>query len=75
MGSGLGRDTSFARLYRLLAHDVRPQLCRLALVMLLSSVVAFGEKAPLLLIKPLFDRVLFPQSAVEREDENPALRA
>jgi ABC-type multidrug transport system fused ATPase/permease subunit len=75
MGSGLGRDTSFARLYRLLAHDVRPQLGRLALVMLLSSVVAFGEKAPLLLIKPLFDRVLFPQSAVEREDENPALRA
>jgi ABC-type multidrug transport system fused ATPase/permease subunit len=52
--------SSFQRLYSLMRPEVRPQLGRLVGVMVLAALVAFGEKAPLLLLQPLFDRVLFP---------------
>jgi len=54
------RETSFFKVLSLLAEDLRSRLGALALVMLLASVVTFGEKAPLLLLQPLLDRVLFP---------------
>ncbi|MCY3002261.1 MAG: ABC transporter transmembrane domain-containing protein, partial [Planctomycetota bacterium] len=54
------QGSSFQRLYSLMRPEVRPQLGRLVGVMVLAALVAFGEKAPLLLLQPLFDRVLFP---------------
>jgi subfamily B ATP-binding cassette protein MsbA len=57
--------SSFAGLYRLLRPEVGPQRGKLALVVVLSAVVAFAEKAPLALIDPLFRRVLFPQTDLE----------
>lgn len=60
--------SSFQRLYRLLRPEVRPQLGRLVGVMVLAGLVAFGEKAPLLLLQPLFDRVLFPAAGRAAEE-------
>ena len=69
------KDSSFGKLYRLLAGDLRPQLGKLVLVTLLGSVVAFGEKAPMLLIVPLFSRVLFSAPAGDAQQHNPAMAA
>ncbi len=69
------KGSSFEKLYRLLAPDVVRQTGKLALVGVLATVVAIGEKAPLLLVVPLFDRVLFPHAAGEAESANIALNA
>lgn len=52
--------SSFAALFRLLRPEIGPQRGKIALVLALSVVVAIAEKAPLALLDPLFDRVLFP---------------
>ena len=57
------RETSFFKVLALLAADLRARIGVLALVMLLASIATLGEKAPLLLLQPLFDRVLFPAQA------------
>jgi subfamily B ATP-binding cassette protein MsbA len=59
------KGSSFQRLLALLRPEVAPQVGRLVLVALLAALVAFGEKAPLLLLQPLFDRVLFPAAGAE----------
>src|SRR5829696_1027111 len=69
------KNSSFEKLYRVLAPHVRPQLGKLALIAVFASVVAFGEKAPFLLLQPLFDGVVFKQKAEPAGDLNPASRA
>jgi len=59
------KETSFYKVFALLATDLRSRLGVLVGVMLLASVVTIGEKAPLLLLQPLFDRVLFPAGTEE----------
>lgn len=54
------KDSSFARLYSLLKPHVKPRAGELALVFLLALVAAFGQKLPILLIEPIWSRVLFP---------------
>lgn len=61
----MSKWSSFASLHRLVRPEVRPQLGKIALVVSLSALVAIAEKAPLALIDPLFNRVLFPQGDVE----------
>jgi subfamily B ATP-binding cassette protein MsbA len=68
------KETSFYKVYMLLRPEVRPRLGKLLIVAVLAAFTAFGEKAPLLLIKPLIDRVLFPQAVVEGHKENSALQ-
>jgi subfamily B ATP-binding cassette protein MsbA len=60
------KETSFYKVFALLAKDLRARLPALALVALLASVAAFSEKAPLLLIQPLLDRVLFPRNVAQQ---------
>ncbi len=69
------RGSSFQRLLALLRPEVLPQVGRLVAVALLAGLAAFGEKAPLLLLQPLFDRVLFPAAgaAAEARGETGAL--
>jgi subfamily B ATP-binding cassette protein MsbA len=68
--------SSFQRLLRLLGPSVRPQVGKLAAVMSLAALVAFGEKAPFLLLQPLFDRVLLPAEggAATGAGAQPAIR-
>lgn len=54
------KDSSFARLYALLKPHVKPRLGELTLVFLLALIAAFGQKLPILLIEPIWSRVLFP---------------
>ncbi|MCC6405985.1 MAG: ABC transporter ATP-binding protein [Planctomycetes bacterium] len=54
------KDSSFARLYALLKPHVKPRMGELLLVFLLAFVAAFGQKLPILLIEPIWSRVLFP---------------
>ena len=61
------KGSSFQRLLALLRPEVVPQVGRLMVVALLAGLAAFGEKAPLLLLQPLFDRVLFPAAGAEAE--------
>ncbi len=59
------KSSSFSGLFRLLRPEVAPQLGRVLAVIGLSAVVAIAEKAPLALLDPLFDRVLFPSTSSE----------
>ncbi|MBM3991318.1 MAG: ABC transporter ATP-binding protein [Planctomycetes bacterium] len=61
------KGSSFQRLHALLRPEVVPQVGRLVVVALLAGLAAFGEKAPLLLLQPLFDRVLFPAAGAEAQ--------
>jgi len=54
------KDSSFKKVYSLLRPELRPRLGALFGVLVLAAITAFGEKAPLLLLKPLWDQVLFP---------------
>lgn len=54
------KKTSLHSLHNLLHIEVRSRLGALALVAVLASVTAFGVKAPLLLLQPLWNSVLFP---------------
>lgn len=71
MGLQMLKLSSFSSLLRLLRPEVGPQLGRVLGVIALSVVVAVAEKAPLALLDPLFDRVLFPSASTE--PGNPAL--
>jgi ABC-type multidrug transport system fused ATPase/permease subunit len=62
------KGSSFQRLFALLRPEVAPQVGRLVVVALLAGLVAFGEKAPLLLLQPLFDRVLFPAAGAAADE-------
>ncbi len=57
------KETSFYKVFAILAEDLRKHVPALTLVMLLATVSTVGEKAPLLLLKPLLDRVLFTEQA------------
>ena len=58
------KNTSLYQLYRLLRPEVRPRVGMLALVAVLATVTAFGVKAPLMLLQPLWNTVLFPEASV-----------
>ena len=51
---------SFRKTYDLLEPEVRPRLGALGLVVVLAGVGALGQKLPLLLMRPLWNGVLFP---------------
>lgn len=53
--------------FQLLKPHVVPRLGVFALVFVLAAVASFGQKAPILLLGPLWDRVLFPERAVAAE--------
>jgi len=57
------KSSSFRGLYRLLRDEVRPRLPALLCVFGLASLTAFSQKAPILLIEPLLQRVLFAPPA------------
>ena len=57
------KSSSFRGLYELLKDEVRPRLPALLCVFALASLTAFSQKAPILLIEPLLQRVLFPPTA------------
>jgi subfamily B ATP-binding cassette protein MsbA len=60
------KDTAFHKLYELLAQEVRPRLLAIVGVFVLGAITAFGNKAPILLLEPLWTRVLFTgESAAE----------
>jgi hypothetical protein len=59
------KSSSFRGLYQLLRDEVRPRLPALLCVFGLASLTAFSQKAPILLIEPLLQRVLFPPTAEE----------
>jgi len=69
------KESSFYKIYTLLRPEVMPRLGKLLLVALLAGLTAFGEKAPLLLIKPLIDRVLFAGTMIDDAKENDAFKA
>ncbi len=54
------RETSFHKVFALVLPGLRGRVGALMAVTLLAALAAFGEKAPLLLLQPLVDRVLFP---------------
>ncbi len=56
------KDSSFAKVLGLLAPQLRPRALELVLVSGLAAITAAAEKAPLLFLGPLVDRVLFPGS-------------
>lgn len=51
---------SFKKTYRLLRPEILPRIGILVSVVVLAAISAMGQKAPLLLMRPLWDRVLFP---------------
>jgi ATP-binding cassette, subfamily B, bacterial MsbA len=57
------KSNSFTTLYALLKGDLRARIGSLVLVFVLAAVTAFGQKAPILLLEPLFSRVLFRTEA------------
>jgi subfamily B ATP-binding cassette protein MsbA len=57
------QGTSLHKVFALIAPELRGRWMGLLAAMLLAIVATAGEKAPLLLVKPLMDRVLFPESA------------
>ena len=61
------KNSALYKVYALLREDVRPRIGQLLVVVALTAVVAFGEKAPILLLKPLWDRVLFPAASAASE--------
>ena len=72
------KNTSLYHLYRLLRPDVLPRIGLLLLVGLMAAVTAVGVKAPLLLVIPLWDEVLFPSEAANAaayEQKTEAYRA
>ncbi len=54
------KESSFYRLYSLLKPHLVPRIGAMLLVSLLALVSAFGQKAPILLLSPVWNRVLFP---------------
>lgn len=61
------KTTKRTTTWSLLAPHVRPHLWTFAFVFVLAAVASFGQKAPILLIGPLWDRVLFPGEATADE--------
>ena len=49
-----------SKTYQLLKPHVRPRLLALAGIFVLASIASFGQKAPILLLDPLWRKVLFP---------------
>jgi subfamily B ATP-binding cassette protein MsbA len=54
------KSTSFGKLYLLLKPDVRPRIGALIAVLVLAAVTSFSIRAPILLLEPIWNRVLFP---------------
>ena len=67
MGSKKGNKKSTT--WALLVPHVRPHVLTFLFVIVLAAVASFGQKAPILLIGPLWDRVLFPSAEVEAPAE------
>jgi subfamily B ATP-binding cassette protein MsbA len=53
------RETSFYKLYALLRTELRLRLWALALVFVLGAIAAASTKAPILMLEPLWSRVMF----------------
>jgi ABC-type multidrug transport system fused ATPase/permease subunit len=56
-------NTSLHKVFALIAPDLRGRVPALLGGALLALVATVGEKAPLALLQPLMDRVLFPEAA------------
>jgi len=73
MGSG------FRQMFLLLQPHVRPRIGALCLIVVLATIAAFGLRAPMLLLDPLWNQVIFPQQQLEEvapdTEENRAQRA
>lgn len=55
------KNTSFQKLFAIVGPGLKSRWPAVLAVMALAAVATIGLKAPLLLLQPLFDRVLFPQ--------------
>ncbi len=53
-------NNSVTKLYRLLRPQLTPRVPALIGVLVLAAVAAFATRAPILLLEPLWSRVLFP---------------
>ena len=59
------RETSFYKLYALLRTELRPRFWALALVFVLGAISAASTKAPILMLEPLWSRVMFVAESPE----------
>ncbi len=57
-------NNSVTKLYKLLSPELRHRLPALLGVLALAAVAAFATRAPIMLLEPLWSRVLFPQEVL-----------
>ena len=62
----MSSSSSFRSLYALLKGEVRPRLPALLAVFFFASLTAVAQKGPILLMEPLLNRLLFPNTAAAR---------
>ena len=61
------RETSFYKLYELLKPELRPRLGALVGVFVLAAIAAVSNKAPILMLEPLWSRVMFVGESPEAQ--------